>query len=79
MICLTMCSLCVHNRKEKKDGWIPTCDAYPNGQPLLDKEFDERVGTKICNPENEIGYEPSEFEKNGCKNSKFDRYKKFCQ
>lgn len=63
MICLTMCSLCVHNREEKKDGWIPTCDAYPNGQPLLDKEFDKRVGAKICNPENGIGYEPSEFGK----------------
>ena len=61
--------MCPQQRR-KKDGWIPTCDAYPNGQPLLDKEFDKRVGAKICNPENGIGYEPSEFGKKWMEKSK---------
>lgn len=60
MICITACATCVHNREELKDGWIPTCDAYPDGVPLDDSEFPERRGTEICNPENGIGYEPEE-------------------
>lgn len=34
MVCVTDCSYCVHRRDEKKNGWISTCDAFPNGKPL---------------------------------------------
>lgn len=57
MIVIDKCTYCTHRRDKKKDGWIPTCDAYPNGQPL-DSEFDEKLaGKKVCNPENGIGFE----------------------
>ena len=77
MICLTMCSLCVHNREEKKDGWIPTCDAYPNGQPLLDKEFDKELEQKSAIQRMESDMSRVNLVKNGWKNPRCDRYKKF--
>ena len=63
MMYITACASCVHRREVKKDGWIPTCDAYPDGVPL-NSEFPKRRGTEICNPENGIGYEPIEAHKN---------------
>jgi hypothetical protein len=27
------CDSCIHKHKEKIDGWIPCCDAFPNGWP----------------------------------------------
>lgn len=52
------CGNCKHIHSVKKDGWIPVCDAFPDGIPgenLLYKTIDE---LKECN--NGIGYEPKE-------------------
>ena len=57
MVCVTDCSLCKHSRKIKIDNWIPTCDAFPNGQPL-DWDYGRVKDIKECN--NGIGFEPKE-------------------
>lgn len=52
------CGKCKHIKQIKKDGWIPCCDAFPDGIPnenLLYKDIPE---LKECN--NGIGYEPKE-------------------
>lgn len=37
MVRVINCAVCKHNRDEMVDGWIPTCDAFPDGWP---KGFD---------------------------------------
>jgi hypothetical protein len=52
------CDNCKHIQPNKKDGWIPVCDAFPEGIPnenLLYKDIEE---LKVCN--NNIGYEPKD-------------------
>lgn len=58
MICVSDCALCIHSRKEKKDGWIPTCDAFPNGIP---DDFDYGSVRKKSECDNGIGFEPNEL------------------
>ena len=57
LVCITDCSQCKHSRKEKKDNWIPTCDAFPNGQPL-NWDYSKVRLLPECN--NGIGFEPKE-------------------
>lgn len=57
MICIDGCSICKHIRDEKIDGWISTCDAFPNGIPL---DFMDKNVTKMPKCNNGIGYEPDE-------------------
>ena len=46
--------------EDKIDGWIPSCDAFPDGMPL---DFDTRNTRKLeyCNPENKIGFEEETY------------------
>lgn len=57
MICISACVDCIHRRDYKKDGWIPTCDAFPDGMPL-DFDIGKVKELKECN--NGIGYEVAE-------------------
>ncbi len=57
MICISACVDCIHRRDYKKDGWIPTCDAFPDGMPL-DFDIGKVKELKECN--NGIGYEEAE-------------------
>ena len=57
MICISACVDCIHRRDYKKDGWIPTCDAFPDGMPL-DFDIGKVKELKECN--NGIGYEETE-------------------
>ena len=34
MICISDCFECKHQRDKLLDGWIPCCDAFPDGIPL---------------------------------------------
>ena len=34
MICISDCFECKHQRDKLLDGWIPCCDAFPEGIPL---------------------------------------------
>ena len=52
MIIIENCVVCKHNREEKVDGWIPTCDAFPDGWPedfdyMATKEGKE-CGNGVC-------------------------------
>lgn len=60
MIYISDCVFCKHNRQDKIDGWIPSCDAFPDGMPL---DFDTRNTRKLeyCNPENKIGFEEETY------------------
>ena len=58
MICIPDCTFCIHSRKEKKDGWIPTCDAFPNGIP---NDFNYGNVRKKSECGNGIGFEPNEL------------------
>ena len=55
MIYITDCAECKH-RREKIDGWIPCCDAFPNGMPDDFKYYGLKEKAE-CNPENHIGFE----------------------
>lgn len=57
MIYIPLCTSCVHRRDFLINGWIPSCDAFPDGVPM---DFDEKSidKTKECN--NGIGYEEAE-------------------
>lgn len=55
MVCVTDCSYCVHRRDEKKNGWISTCDAFPDGKPL-NFDYSKISEGRECN--NGIGFEP---------------------
>lgn len=55
MICIYKCTNCKHNRHVKIDGWIPSCDAFPDGMPL-DFQPGKIQDMQECN--NGIGYEP---------------------
>lgn len=57
MICISACVDCIHRRDYKKDGWIPTCDAFPDGMPL-DFDIGKVKELKECN--NGIGYEEAQ-------------------
>lgn len=56
MFLFTPCDECIHKRKEKKDGWIFTCDAFPNGRPL-DFIYTHDYDMPICN--DNVGFEKS--------------------
>ena len=48
MTCINDCSFCKHQHDEMKDGWIPTCDAFPDGRPFnLNKN--NRTTVQECN------------------------------
>ncbi|NLT08412.1 MAG: hypothetical protein GXY08_02790 [Ruminococcus sp.] len=57
-ISVEFCSyFCKHRHSELKDGWIPTCDAYPNGR--LGVNYNNLFEfTREC--ANGIGFEPNE-------------------
>ena len=55
MICIDDCAFCTHNREFLKDGWIPSCDAFPEGIPH-DFDYGKVKEIKVCN--NGIGFEP---------------------
>ncbi len=57
MTCIIDCAFCKHRRNSKKDGWIPTCDAFPDGRPL-DFSYAGLKERKDCG--NGIGFEPKE-------------------
>ena len=58
MIKITWCSTC-KNFTGMKDGWKPTCKAFPDGIPYdFDTGLDKEI--KICN--NGIGYEEEKAE-----------------
>ena len=54
MICISDCFECKHQRDKLLDGWIPCCDAFPDGIPL-DFKFGKVKEMKECN--NGIGFE----------------------
>ncbi|WP_147613853.1 glutamyl-tRNA amidotransferase [Treponema pectinovorum] len=54
MICIEECAVCIHQRHDLKDGWIPTCDAFPDGKP---KNFNYGRVTEMKECNNGIGYE----------------------
>lgn len=54
MFYLTECYNCIHDRDYMIDGWIPTCDAFPDGIPM-DFPYGKVKELKECN--NGIGYE----------------------
>lgn len=58
MVCVSDCAFCVHQREEKKNGWIPTCDAFPNGIPI---EWDYSKVRQLNECNNGIGFEPNEL------------------
>ncbi len=58
MICIDDCAYCKHNRDEMKDGWIPTCDAFPDGIPYEHITNNDVKNIKECN--NGVGFEPEE-------------------
>lgn len=58
MICISVCVDCIHRRDYKKDGWIPTCDAFPDGMPHGFTMKNNVKELKECN--NGIGYEEAE-------------------
>lgn len=58
MVCVQDCAFCIHRRSEKIDGWIPTCDAFPNGKPD-DFDYSKVREIKECN--NGIGFEPNDL------------------
>ena len=37
MICISDCFECKHQRDKLLDGWIPCCDAFPDGIPRKKK------------------------------------------
>ena len=51
------CDLCRHVLKEKRDGWIPTCKAFPEGIPI-DYVYGRPADLSECN--NGIKFEPKE-------------------
>ena len=53
----TLFSNCKHQRDKLLDGWIPCCDAFPEGIPL-DFKFGKVKEMKECN--NGIGFEKKE-------------------
>lgn len=52
------CALCRHRRDKKKDGWIPTCDAFPDGKP---DSWDYGKVREIAECSNGIGFEPNDL------------------
>jgi len=57
MICVGyICDGC-ENRTGLKDGWDPTCKAFPDGIPTKHALYADRKTTPICN--NGIGYKNS--------------------
>ena len=53
MVCLDYCGWCTHDRG-LKDGWIPCCDAFPDGMPF-DFKWGMVLEMEECN--NGIGFE----------------------
>ena len=53
------CDNCKHKRTIKKDGWIFTCDAFPDGRPL-NFIYEHNYNEPLCN--NHIGFESLESE-----------------
>ena len=47
------CDNCKHKRTIKKDGWIFTCDAFPDGRPL-NFIYEHNYNEPLCN--NNIGF-----------------------
>ena len=58
MICLDDCTCC-KNRGDGHliDGWIPTCDAFPNGIP---HDFKTGLAHEMKECNNGIGFDPDE-------------------
>lgn len=56
MIWFNDCDRCKH-KLPMKDGWLPCCEAFPNGRPK-DFDYDSIEENKECN--NGIGFEPKE-------------------
>lgn len=53
------CETCKHMKEEKKDGWIPCCDAFPEGVP--DNYLFSKVDvTELGECANGIRYEADE-------------------
>ena len=59
MIYICDCAFCKHRRSVKLDGWIPTCNAFPEGQPLRMDDCNMHI-IKECN--NGVGFEPENDE-----------------
>lgn len=59
MIPISDCAFCVHRRSKLKDGWIPTCDAFPDGKP---HDLNEGNLHQLPECNNGIGFEPIEKE-----------------
>lgn len=53
MQCFHPCDECIHIRKTLKDGWIPCCDAFPDGIP--DEVWNKNV-TKLKECKNGFKY-----------------------
>ena len=58
MVYVTDCSLCMHRRKEKANGYLPTCDAFPDGKPT---DFDYGSVRERGECSNGIGFEPNDL------------------
>lgn len=58
MVVVTDCAFCIHRRSKKKDNWIPTCDAFPDGLP---HGWDYSKVRQISECNNGIGFEPNEL------------------
>ena len=57
MTCINDCTFCIHQHEELKEGWIPCCDAYPDGIPFgLDKaKIDLKIREKVNkNPDGKL-------------------------
>ena len=58
MVCVNDCAYCAHRRKEKAHGYLPTCDAFPDGKPT---DFDYGSVRERGECSNGIGFEPNEL------------------
>lgn len=57
-ISVEYCSyFCKHRHSELKDGWIPTCDAYPNGRLGVNYDYLFEFQRECANG---VGFEPNE-------------------
>jgi hypothetical protein len=52
MIVFSDCDNCIHKRK--KEGWLPCCDAFPEGIPI---DFDDSKVKELNECNNGIKYE----------------------
>ncbi len=56
MICIVKCADCKYIR-DNIDGWLPACDAFPEGVPDDFNYGDIKEGVP-CNHQNGIGFNP---------------------